>query len=98
MPEELREPVCLLDGLGAGERRHDRRPGVAEEALGLVERVGPGERFEAARPGLAERILDPVGRVQVREREAALVAEPALVDLGMVAREDPLDLALARRR
>ena len=35
---------------------------------------------------------------QVREREAALVAEPALVDLGVVAREDPLDLPLARRR
>ena len=34
----------------------------------------------------------------MREGEAALVAEPALVDLGVVAREDPLDLALARRR
>ena len=30
--------------------------------------------------------------------EAALVAEPAAVDLGVVARQDPLDLALARRR
>src|SRR3954453_7311637 len=29
--------------------------------------------------------------------EASLVAEPALVDVGMVAREDPFDLALARR-
>src|SRR5207248_7088186 len=35
---------------------------------------------------------------QVSEAEAALVADPALVDLGMVPREDPLDLALAHRR
>ncbi len=34
----------------------------------------------------------------MREAEAALVAEPALVDLGVVAREDPLDLALAYGR
>src|SRR3954469_14814188 len=30
--------------------------------------------------------------------EAALVAEPAAVDLGMVAGEDPLDLPLPHRR
>src|SRR5581483_7905577 len=30
--------------------------------------------------------------------EAALVAQPAFVDLGVVARQDALDLALARRR
>src|SRR5262249_12747420 len=34
-------------------------------------------------------------RVQVREAETALVAEPTLVDLRVVAGEDPLDLALA---
>src|ERR1700748_2170821 len=33
----------------------------------------------------------------MRELEAAVIAEPALVDLGVVAREDALDLALARR-
>jgi hypothetical protein len=31
----------------------------------------------------------------VREAEAPLVAEPALVDLGVVAGENPLDFALA---
>ena len=35
---------------------------------------------------------------EVRIREAALVAEPAAVDLGVVAGEDPLDLPLADRR
>ena len=64
------------------------RAGGAQEPLGLVERVVPADRLEAARADLAQRILDPVGRAQVREREAALVAEPALVDLGVVARED----------
>src|SRR5882672_12729940 len=33
----------------------------------------------------------------MREREAALVAQPPLVDLWVVAGEDALDLALARR-
>src|SRR3954453_7950457 len=32
------------------------------------------------------------------EREAALVAQPAAVDLGMVARDDPYDLPFADRR
>ena len=31
-------------------------------------------------------------------REAALVAEPALIDIGVIAREDSLDLAFAQRR
>ena len=54
--------------------------------------------LEAAAAHALERVDDPVVRVEVREGEAALVAQPALVDLGVVAREDPLDLALARRR
>src|SRR5205085_2487610 len=48
--------------------------------------------------GLAERRGDTVARVQVLVGEAALVAQPALVDLWMVPRLDPLDLPLARRR
>src|SRR5206468_205337 len=39
--------------------------------------------------------LHAVARVQLRVGEAALVAEPALVDLGVVAGEDALDLSLA---
>src|SRR5205823_7704428 len=54
--------------------------------------------LEPALAGLAHRLLDPVRGVEVREPEAPLVAEPALVDLRVVAGEDPLDLALARRR
>src|SRR5438270_649058 len=34
----------------------------------------------------------------MRERKASLVAEPALVDVLVVPRQDPLDLPLARRR
>src|SRR5262249_61729961 len=41
---------------------------------------------------------DGVARVQVRVGEAALVAEPAAVDLGVVPGLDPLDPALAGRR
>ena len=41
---------------------------------------------------------EPVPGAQVRVREAALVADPALVDLRVVAGEDPLDLPLAHGR
>jgi hypothetical protein len=96
--QELAEPVRLLDRLAAGERGHDRRAGGAKDALDLVEGVLPRQRLEAARAGLAQRRGDAVGGVEVAVREAALVAEPTLVDLGVVAGEDPLDLALACRR
>ncbi len=71
---------------------------AAQQRLGAVERVVPGELAEAATAHALERIEDPVVGVEVREGEATLVAQPALVDLGMVARDDPLDLALAGRR
>ena len=71
---------------------------ASQQPLGLVERSVPGELLEAALSDLAERVAHAVAGVEVREAEAALVAEPALVDLGMVAGEDPLDLPLARGR
>ena len=49
-------------------------------------------------PALRSGVVMRSRACEVREGEAALVAEPALVDLGVVAREDALDLALARRR
>src|SRR5205823_12158542 len=73
------------------------RPGRADQPLGLGERLVPADRAQALAPRAQQRLPDPVARVRVRVREAALVAEPALVDLGMVARLDPLHLALARR-
>ena len=55
--------------------------GAAQQPLGLVERVVPARPLEAAAAHAPQRLGDPVARAQVREREAALVAEPALVDL-----------------
>ena len=69
----------------------------AQEPLRVVERVVPRDRLHAAPADAPERVDDPVVGVEVGEREPALVADPALVDLGVVARQDPLHLALARR-
>ena len=66
--------------------------GARQHLLGEVEGVVPPDGLEVAVAASPERILEPVAGAEVREREAALVAEPALVDLGVVAREDPLDL------
>src|SRR5205823_8436730 len=96
--EELPEPVRLLDRLAARQHGQRRLGAGAQRLLDGVERGVPLERLEAARPRLAQRCGDAVAGAQVAEREAALVAEPALIDLGMVPREDPLDLSLARRR
>ena len=70
----------------------------AQQPLGLVERLLPRHGLEAAPADALQRLAEPVLGAQVRVREAALVADPALVDLGVVAGEDPLDLALAHRR
>src|SRR5689334_602689 len=67
----------------------------AEQPLGLVEGGIPRDRLEAAAPDALNRIDDAVGGAQVREAEAPLVAQPALVDLVMVARAHALRLALA---
>src|SRR5262249_61976308 len=82
----------------ARPRGHDRGAGGAQQPLGLVQRLLPAERLEAARADLAQRILDAVVGAQMPEGKPALVAEPALVDLRVVAGENPLDLALARGR
>ena len=55
-------------------------------------------RLETAPAHALQRLREPVLGAQVRVGEAALVADPALVDLGVVAGEDPLDLPLAHGR
>ena len=96
-PNELRErPGCLVR-LRARVRDHDRPSGLAEPALGLVDGLLPRDRLEAAPAHSEERRANPVGGAHVVEREAALVAEPAVVDLGMVPREDARRLPLPRR-
>src|SRR5918995_22395 len=105
------EPLAPDDRLvgGRAQRVGDRRGLLPEWALRVVavraERAG--ERSHARRPvaGADHRLGDPLPRVEHLEGEAPLVAEPAVVDLGVVARQHPqhplvadreLDVALAR--
>ncbi len=53
LPQELREPVGLLDGLPARERGDGGGAAVAQQALGLVERLIPRDRLEVAAAALA---------------------------------------------
>src|SRR5205085_12553628 len=92
---ELRQRIRLLRRLRAGERDGDSAVRLSQQPLGVVEGVLPGNLLEPAEADAPQGLGDPVLGVEVREAEAALVAEPALVDLGVVAREDSLDLALA---
>src|SRR5581483_12187942 len=95
---ELRERVGLLDRLRPREREEHPPVGGPGEPLELVEGLVPRELVEAADPDLAQRVDDAVMRVEMGIGEAALVAEPAPVDLRVVARKDSLRLPLARRR
>src|SRR5262249_34503564 len=63
---------------------------------GGVDRRVPRHRLEPAAPHALDRVDDAVGRAEVREREASLVAQPAFVDLVVVARTHALRLALAQ--
>ena len=89
LAEQLAERIGHLDGLRSRERV-TMRPPPAEQPLGLVQRLVPAELL-VARPPAAERIDDAILRLKVPVGETALVAQPAAVDLGMVAREDPAD-------
>src|SRR5262249_60762978 len=79
------ERVGLLERLAAGERRDGRLRPFAQDALDLVESLLPAQPLEAARAGLAERGRDPVGGGQVGETGPPLVAQPSVLDLGVVA-------------
>ena len=92
-PERIRD----LGRLRAGERGHDPALGLAEHLLRGVERFVPGDLLQSFRTAL-ERRRDAVSSSQMRVGEPPLVAEPAAIDLRVVAREDALDLALANRR
>jgi hypothetical protein len=97
LSEEFRQGVGLLDGLGAGQRGDDVLACRPEHGLGLSKRVIPGQGLVPAATREPAGVDDPVACTEVREPEPALVAEPALVDLGMVPRDDALDLSLASR-
>ena len=95
--EERPERERDLHRLRSRERGHDRAARLAQERLDLVERLVPGDLAKTLRPA-AKRGRDAVLRAEVRIREAALVAQPAAVDLRVVAAQDPPHLPLADRR
>src|SRR3954468_5704141 len=97
-PDEPGDRRGLLDRLAAGEGDDDPPAGLLQAPLRLVDGLVPGDGLESAASNSAASLRYPVGGVEVRIAEAPLVAEPALVDLGVVPRKDPRHLALPRRR
>ncbi len=96
-PRELGVRVGVLDGQPpAGQ--HGRAPGPGRgEALGRdpqgLRPAGRGEFTGVRVPH--QRGGEPVGLLRVAEREAALVADPLLVDLVVLGRHAPHHLAAA---
>ena len=101
--QPLDEEGLLVRGVPARERGR-AAAGLLERARGVVERLLPARRHE--RLALAhERLGDPLVDVGRLVGEAALVAQPAVVDLVVLAREHAhhavvadgqLDVALRR--
>ena len=86
---ELRQCVRVLVEQAPARDHADAR---------AVARVGDRRQRLAERGRLQtaiahERCRDPAARVVVVEREPALVADPGVVDLGVLARQHPHDLA-----
>ena len=102
--QELDEVALLVGGLAAHERGGVLRRAV-EPLVRLLERALPRDRAQLAAVA-HERLGDPLRRMHHLVAEAALVAEPAVVDLGVVARhhaqhlgvvaDGELDVALRR--
>ena len=92
--EQLREQERLLvGGLPAGQRgRLGAR--LLERAAGVLERLLPARRHQV-RALADQRLRDALFAVDRLVGEAALVAQPAVVDLGVVAREHAHDAVVA---
>src|SRR3954451_17663377 len=84
------EQIALLVGGVADDRGGCR-------AAGLQRRGGLGDRVLPARLNAAAQAwaAPPLPGVEHLEAVAAAVAEPAVVDLGVVAADDPLHLLVA---
>ena len=98
LAHETRDRVCLLERLAAREGDRDRAGGGPQALLGGVDRLFPGHLGEAAARQPDERRSQAIRGPKVVVGEPALVAEPAAVDLRMVARQHARHLALPRRR
>ena len=95
-PGELRVRVGVLDGQPAtGQHRCAVAVTRVPQPLGGgAQRVGPGRLFQLAGLGVADqRTPDAILGFEIAEGEAALDAEPFLVDLGVVAGQLAHDLA-----
>jgi hypothetical protein len=94
--QPLQQERLLVGGLAArdrgrlGARLLERRPGGGERLLPR----GGHERAALAHQRLRDALVD----VGVLERVAALVAQPAVVDLGVVAAEHAHDAVVADRQ
>jgi hypothetical protein len=95
---EARDRGRLLERLAAREGHDDGAAGFLQAALCFVDGALEGDRLEPPPANAAPWDGDAVFGAQVLVGEAPLVAEPALVDLGVVPGEDPRHLALTRRR
>ena len=91
-PCELREGVrVFVEQAPAGEERH---PATGRPLGDPGEHLAEGRGLEAA---LADqRRRHPAGKVAVAEGEPALVADPGVVHVRVVARQDPDDLSAAQ--
>ncbi len=90
------DEVGLFVGGAAADDRRDLAVRLGQAAGGPVERLGPG-RFRQRAAAADLRAERPVLAGEHLEAEAALVAEPAVVDVLVVAPEDAYDLLVADR-
>jgi len=72
----------------------DLAVGLTDQALQLGERLVPAQLLDGAVVQIAPRRENAILGVEVGRAETALVAEPAAIDLGVVAREHALDASL----
>ena len=99
--QDARPQVGLLVGLRARGQHRDR-PGAelgggGAQPLGhVLQRVALGDRLEPA-AAADQRRGDAIGRAQLAQGIATAVAQPALVHLGMVARQHSHHVTLANR-
>ena len=84
------DQVALLVG-GVADDRRARSPAGLQPGGGFLDRLGPLDLGAAAQPRAGDALLG----AEHLEPVAAAVAEPAVVDVGVVAGDDPLHLLVA---